>query len=134
MINQLVVADASSGLISRKKDVQPQSDLPCPICGTTTARRSTGCADCGRSFGPLLVDDYIDQPQLYGTDVVSLPNANLSEMDLSRADMEGAELTGVDLRSSDLSGANLAQVTLTGADLSNADLSGASLKFTRLSE
>ena len=129
MINQLVVADASSGLISRKKDVQPQSDLPCPICGTTTARRSTGCADCGRSFGPLLVDDYIDQPQLYGTDVVSLPNANLSEMDLS-----GAELTGVDLRSSDLSGANLAQVTLTGADLSNADLSGASLKFTRSSE
>ena len=124
-----MVADASSGLISRKKDVQPQSDLPCPICGTTTARRSTGCADCGRSFGPLLVDDYIDQPQLYGTDVVSLPNANLSEMDLS-----GAELTGVDLRSSDLSGANLAQVTLTGADLSNADLSGASLKFTRLSE
>ena len=129
MINQLVVADASSGLISRKKDVQPQSDLPCPICGTTTARRSTGCADCGRSFGPLLVDDYIDQPQLYGTDVVSLPNANLSEMDLS-----GAELTGVDLRSSDLSGANLAQVTLTGADLSNADLSGASLKFTRSRE
>ena len=57
-----------------------------------------------------------------------LSEANLSWADLSRADLSEANLSGADLSGADLSGANL-----SGADLSRADLSGANLSRADLS-
>ena len=48
--------------------------------------------------------------------------------DLSDADLSGADLRRADLSDADLSGADLRWANLSGADLSDADLSGADLR------
>ena len=60
--------------------------------------------------------------------------ANLSEANLSGADLRYADLSGVNLSCADLSGADLSGADLRGADLSEADLSGADLRGADLSE
>ena len=64
--------------------------------------------------------------------------ANLSDADLSDADLRGANLSNADLRGANLSGANLSNANLRnanlrGANLSNADLFGANLRGANLS-
>lgn len=64
---------------------------------------------------------------------LSLPSANLSQInlkgaDLSYADFSGANLSGADLRGADLSYARLGETNLTGADLRGAMLIGTDLR------
>ena len=51
--------------------------------------------------------------------------ADLSDVNLRRADLPGADLIGADLRRANLSDANLYRTNLTGADLTGANLSSA---------
>ncbi|MEP0873695.1 pentapeptide repeat-containing protein [Trichocoleus desertorum AS-A10] len=74
------------------------------------------------------------QRQLSDTDLseADLRGANLSEADLSGADLGDADLRGADLGDADLSdadlgGANLGDANLRGANLGDADLSDANL-------
>jgi len=65
--------------------------------------------------------------------------ANLSEANLSEADLRGADLSEADLYAADFSranlrGADLSEADLRGADLSEADLSEANLRGADLSE
>ncbi|MGB7439705.1 MAG: pentapeptide repeat-containing protein [Coleofasciculaceae cyanobacterium] len=57
----------------------------------------------------------------------SLRDANLTEANLKEAQLEKANLTGASLKNADLQEANLKGANLKGADLSNANLSGADL-------
>jgi uncharacterized protein YjbI with pentapeptide repeats len=59
--------------------------------------------------------------------LLSLPQSNLSGVNLHRA-----RLSGADLHTADLSGANLSEANLSGADFSKADLSEADLTFAHL--
>ncbi len=63
-----------------------------------------------------------------------LSEANLSRANLSRADLSGANLSRADLSRADLSGANLSGANLSEADLYWADLSWANLSEAYLSE
>jgi uncharacterized protein YjbI with pentapeptide repeats len=81
----------------------------------------------------------LSQANLSGTDLrkADLSRANLSGADLSGANLSGANLGGTDhsganLREADLSGANLGGAVLTGANLSGADLQAAILVNTDL--
>ena len=56
-----------------------------------------------------------------------LSDANLSGADLSDANLSGADLSGADLSDANLRGANLSDANLSGADLRRANLSGANL-------
>ena len=58
--------------------------------------------------------------------------ADLSEANLSWADLSRANLRGADLREANLSEANLSWADLSGADLREADLSGANLDYSGL--
>jgi uncharacterized protein YjbI with pentapeptide repeats len=58
----------------------------------------------------------------------NLRSAYLRGADLSSADLSGANLFGANLRSADLSGADLSGAYLSGANLRSADLSGADLR------
>ena len=62
---------------------------------------------------------------LRGADLARVDD--LSDADLSGADLRDADLTGVSLSDADLSGAYLSRANLTGADLTYADLTGADL-------
>jgi uncharacterized protein YjbI with pentapeptide repeats len=69
---------------------------------------------------------------------VDLSNAELSISNLSNADFEGADVKGVTMRVANLTGANFAQATLQDADLimanfTNADFSGVDCKSANLS-
>jgi uncharacterized protein YjbI with pentapeptide repeats len=70
---------------------------------------------------------------------VRLSGADLSGADLSGADLSGVDLSdanlsdGADLSDADLSGANLRKADLGGANLSVADLGGAELQLAVLS-
>ena len=59
--------------------------------------------------------------------VVDLSDANLRGADLSEADLSGANLSGVNLRGADLNGADLREADLSGADLNGTNLRGADL-------
>ncbi|PDF23128.1 pentapeptide repeat-containing protein [Listeria monocytogenes] len=59
----------------------------------------------------------------------NLSDANLSHADLRRADLSGANLRHADLRRADLSYANLRGANLSGANLSYANLRGANLNW-----
>ncbi len=59
--------------------------------------------------------------------------ANLRCADLSDANLSDADLRGANLRYADLSGANLSDANLRGANLRYADLSGANLRGANLS-
>ena len=59
--------------------------------------------------------------------------ADLSEANLSRADLSKADLSEANLSKADLSGANLSEANLSKADLSKADLSEANLSKADLS-
>jgi len=61
--------------------------------------------------------------------VLYLPDANLSQLDVYRANLRGAWLTNVNL-----SGAILRRADLSGARLRKANLSGANLRRANLSE
>ncbi|MCQ5253986.1 pentapeptide repeat-containing protein [Bariatricus massiliensis] len=63
----------------------------------------------------------------------NLRRANLSDADLSDANLRRANLSGADLSDANLSGANLSDANLSGANLSGADLSGADLSDANLS-
>jgi len=63
-----------------------------------------------------------------------LSDANLRGADLRGADLSDANLRGADLRGADLSDANLSYANLSGVDLSDADLSGADLSDADLSD
>jgi uncharacterized protein YjbI with pentapeptide repeats len=62
-----------------------------------------------------------------------LTGANLAGADLGRANFAGANLTGADLADARVSHANLTGADLTGANLRNADLTGADLTGANLS-
>ncbi|WP_330664760.1 pentapeptide repeat-containing protein [Bariatricus massiliensis] len=64
----------------------------------------------------------------------NLRRANLSGADLSDANLSGANLSGANLSDANLSGANLSGADLSGADLSDANLSGADLSGANLSQ
>lgn len=66
----------------------------------------------------------------YGRDC--LRGANLYEFDLSNADLSNANLCYSDLRGADLNFANLYHANLRGANLYGADLRGADLRDTNL--
>ena len=63
----------------------------------------------------------------------NLLNADLSDAELSGANLSGANLYNADLRGANLSGANLLNADLSGVDLSRANLSGADLRGANLS-
>ena len=67
-------------------------------------------------------------------DNADLSGANLSDADLSDANLSGANLSDADLSDADLSGANLSDADLSGADLSDANLSDADLSGADLSD
>jgi uncharacterized protein YjbI with pentapeptide repeats len=64
----------------------------------------------------------------------SLPAADLSGRDLSRANLSETDLSGADLDGVDLSSANLKMSDLSGADLAGANLTGADLYKTNMRE
>jgi uncharacterized protein YjbI with pentapeptide repeats len=75
---------------------------------------------------------------LIEADFISKLKLNLSDADLSSADLHFADLSGADLHRADLSGADLqyaklSNANLSGAKLSNANFSGADLHFAKLS-
>ena len=57
-----------------------------------------------------------------------LSNADLSNANLRGADLSNADLSNANLRDADLSNANLSNANLRGADLSNANLRDADLR------
>ena len=61
-------------------------------------------------------------------------HANLSNADLSYADLRDTDLSNADLSYADLSGANLGDANLSGANLSGANLSDADLRYANLSD
>ena len=63
----------------------------------------------------------------------NLLNADLSDAELSGANLSGANLYNADLRGANLSGANLLNADLSGVDLGRANLSGADLRGANLS-
>ena len=63
----------------------------------------------------------------------NLSEADLSGANLSRANLSGADLSGANLSRANLSGANLSRANLSWANLSGADLSGANLSRADLS-
>ena len=63
----------------------------------------------------------------------NLLNADLSDAELSEANLSGANLYNADLRGANLSGANLLNADLSGVDLGRANLSGADLRGANLS-
>ena len=63
-----------------------------------------------------------------------LSDANLSGANLRDADLSDANLSGANLSDADLSGANLSGANLSDADLSDANLSGANLSGANLSD
>ena len=63
----------------------------------------------------------------------NLLNADLSDAELSGANLSGANLYNADLRGANLSGANLLNADLSGVELSEANLSGADLRGANLS-
>ena len=77
-----------------------------------------------------LSDADLSRADLSGAD---LSDADLSRADLSRADLSDADLSRADLSRADLSRADLSRADLSGADLSRADLSGADLSDADLS-
>ena len=58
----------------------------------------------------------------------NLRGADLSEANLRRADLRGADLSEADLRGADLRGADLSEADLSEANLRGADLRGANLR------
>ena len=74
--------------------------------------------------------EYLSDANLSDAD---LSGANLSDANLRRADLSGANLSDANLRRADLSGANLSGANLSDADLSGANLSGANLSDADLS-
>ncbi|EKK3384776.1 TPA: pentapeptide repeat-containing protein [Listeria innocua] len=62
----------------------------------------------------------------------NLSNADLSNANLSYADLNGADLRGANLSYADLNGADLSDADLRGANLSYADLNGADLRGANL--
>ncbi|MDP6587160.1 MAG: tetratricopeptide repeat protein, partial [Anaerolineales bacterium] len=65
-------------------------------------------------------------------DDTNLSNADLSGADLFKTNLWSANLSGADLSNADLSGADLFKTNLSEADLSGADLSGADLRKANL--
>ena len=61
-----------------------------------------------------------------------LSGADLRRADLRRADLSGADLSSADLRWANLSGAYLSHANLRWANLSHADLTGANLDYSCL--
>jgi uncharacterized protein YjbI with pentapeptide repeats len=59
---------------------------------------------------------------------------DLTDVDLTHADLEEANLTGADLTSADLTGAKLRSADLTGAILTDAKLRSADLRYAILSD
>ena len=59
---------------------------------------------------------------------LNLTNANLSRADLTNANLRGADLTNANLSRADLTNANLRGADLTNANLSRADLTKANLR------
>ncbi|MDB4683732.1 leucine-rich repeat protein, partial [bacterium] len=64
----------------------------------------------------------------------NLTGADLTDIDLTGANLTGADLTGADLTDIDLTGANLTGAALSDADLSGADLTGADLTNVKISD
>jgi uncharacterized protein YjbI with pentapeptide repeats len=75
-------------------------------------------------------------PELSNIDLSSanLRGVDLSYIDLSTPDPNGAKLNGVDLSDADLSGANLYNAELRSANLNGAYLRGANLRNTALTD
>jgi uncharacterized protein YjbI with pentapeptide repeats len=67
-------------------------------------------------------------------DCANLSGANLSDADLSDANLRGANLSDANLRDANLRGANLSDANLRGANLRGANLSGANLSDADLSD
>ena len=79
-----------------------------------------------RNIYDKVIGDFDVSPKadLSGVDLrrANLIGANLSGANLSGADLSGADLSGVDLSGAKLVGADLRRVNLSGAGLSGADL------------
>ncbi len=89
---------------------------------------------------PDLTDANLSRADLFYADLTdvnlggaTLSGANLSHARLSRADLSNATLSHADLSHARLSGADLTDVNLSSADLSGADLSRAYLTAANLS-
>ena len=76
----------------------------------------------------------LSDTDLSGADLIraDLSDADLSGADLRRADLRRADLSGADLSSADLRWANLSGANLRWANLSHADLTGANLDYSCL--
>ncbi len=83
---------------------------------------------------PLKGADLSDA-NLSGADLISadLSGANLSGADLISADLSGANLSGANLKVANLGATNLSSANLSGANLSSANLSSANLSSANLS-
>jgi uncharacterized protein YjbI with pentapeptide repeats len=73
---------------------------------------------------------------LFGADLTSLNliRANLADADLTGADLTNTNLTNANLTNADPSNANLTSANLTDANLTNTDLIGADLTNAKLSD
>ncbi len=80
--------------------------------------------------GAVLTGANLSQENLTGAD---LANAQLAGADLVKANVSNADLAGAQLSGANLSGANLTNATLAGADINSAQLSGANLSGTTVS-
>ena len=75
----------------------------------------------------------INKWQIEHIEKLNLSKANLTWVDLAKANLTEANLSGADISGADLSKANLTEANLSGADLSGADLTRANLSKANLS-
>jgi hypothetical protein len=98
------------------------------ITGERTANLTLKRISTGKEMsGMTLIAANLSQQDL---SYANLCGANLRGANLSDTNLEGANLIGANLQGADLKGANLRQANLIGADLRSADLRGANLEWT----
>ena len=80
----------------------------------------TTIKDISNNFDPFIVDEYVTN---LNTDL----SLNLTNFDLSNADLTGIDLINATLNNTDLSGTNLSSAKLTNVDLSGANITNTDL-------
>ena len=89
---------------------------------------------CADIQGADLTNANLTEANLQGADLTNanLRYANLTDADLTNANLQGADLTEAILTDADLTNANLQGAVLTNADLQGAILTNANLRYTNL--